>query len=254
MARGPVAADEWQLMQTTLLLMLVVLIPVFVLAVWIPWHYRAGNTNAHYAPDWAHSHALDLVVWLVPTAIVVALGVLTWQSTHRLDPYKPVGGAARPLPVQVVALDWNWLFIYPQQHIATVNKLVIPSGRPVDFDITSATVMDSFFIPRLGSQVYAMPGMTTRLNLEASRPGRYVGRNTQYSGRGFSDQRFRVIASSAKDFSHWIRQVRDGAPAMSESKLAYLLKAHASHPVESFGRVPDGLFARLRGRFNTSSR
>lgn len=248
-AKGPVASAQWQLMQTTVGLMLLVLIPVLVLVAWIPWHYRAGNHKARYAPQWGDSRRVDAVVWLVPSAIVIGLGALAWSSTHRLDPFKPLVSSQPALQVQAVALDWAWLFIYPDQRLATVNRLVVPSGRPIAIDLTSATVMNSFFIPRLGSQIYAMPGMTTRLHLQADQVGRYIGRNVQYSGQGFSDQHFSVQVLSVQHFNDWMTANKATGKSFSAGQLGKLLKPAANRPEQIFRDVPTDLFARLRNRF-----
>lgn len=249
--QGPVAAQQWDLMGITVGLMLLVLIPVFVLTIWIPWRYRATNRSARYTPDWSHSRAIDILVWLFPAAIVVALASLAWLSAHRLDPYQALPAAEAPLRVQVIGMDWKWLFIYPDRKVATVNYLILPVGRPVSFELTSATVTNSFFIPRLGSQIYAMPGMTTQLNLQADQTGSLMGRNTQYSGRGFADQQFPVSVVTASEFAHWQEQTQQTAPPLDAGQLERFLTPSADAEPQTFGYVPDGLFGQLRARFST---
>lgn len=247
--QGPVAGQERDLILIAAGLMLLVLIPVFGMTVWFAWHFRSGNKRATYMPKW-QSAIVDAVVWLVPTIIVVTLGIITWNYTHRLDPYKPLAGDRPPLKVQVVALDWKWLFIYPEQGIASVNQLVIPSGRPVSFDITSDTVMNSFFIPRLGGQIYAMAGMRTRLNLLADGPGTYLGENTQYSGRGFAFQHFEVQARPKKGFNAWVHKLEQGGKRLDWSAYQALAKPSMQEPVHHYAAVDEGLFRRVMAKYN----
>src|SRR5258707_7664185 len=186
--KGPIADAERGLLIDAFSVMLIVVVPVIVMAILFAWRYRASNRDARYEPTWAYSARIDAVVWLVPALIVIAVGVLLWRSTHKLDPYREIASSTPPLDVQVVAQDWKWLFIYPEQGIAVVNQLAFPSGRPVSLRITSDTVMNSFYIPALGGQIYAMAGMQTRLPLLADAPGRVPGRNLQYRGSGFRDR------------------------------------------------------------------
>ena len=168
---GPIAAQEKNLIIVATVLMLLIVVPVIGMIIAFTWRYRAGNTKHPYTPDWEHSNQIELVVWIVPCLIIIALGAVTWVSTHRLDPYRHIESNVKPLEVDVVSLDWKWLFIYPDQHVASVSQLAMPVGVPVRFHVTSATVMNSFFIPRLGTQIYTMPGMETKLSLMASQPG-----------------------------------------------------------------------------------
>ncbi|MCP5304739.1 MAG: ubiquinol oxidase subunit II [Chromatiaceae bacterium] len=249
---GPIALRERDLMLVAFGLMLIVLIPVFTMTAWFAWRYRATNIQANYAPDWS-STRLDVIVWLVPAAIVAVLAWLTWTSTHRLNPYKPIESDIPPLSIQVVALDWKWLFIYPQQGIATVNQLVIPVGRPVSFDITSNTVMNSFFIPQLGGQVYAMAGMRTELHLLADRPGTVFGENTQYSGRGFPYQHFEVTAKPAAEFDAWINDVKKRGGSLTQVHFETLARPSIREPVHWFGSVENGLFKHIINQFTTAT-
>ncbi|MCP4406393.1 MAG: ubiquinol oxidase subunit II, partial [Gammaproteobacteria bacterium] len=182
--KGPIALAERNLLFDATGLMLIVIIPVFALTFGFLWRYRASNKKARYEPDWSYNALLDAVIWLVPALIIITLGVLSWINTHKLDPYKQLSSSVDPLEVEVIAQDWKWLFIYPEQKIAVVNELVFPSGTPLNLKITSDTVMNSFFIPALGGQIYAMAGMQTQLHLLADEPGRFVGKNMQYSGDG----------------------------------------------------------------------
>ena len=173
--RGPVAADEYQLLQNATLVMLALIVPIIVLTLAFAWWFRAGNRRAKRRPDWSYSGALEVVNWMVPLMIILFLGGMGWVASHALDPAKPLESDQAPLEVQVVSLDWKWLFIYPEQKLASVNMLAIPAGRPVHFALTSASVMNSFFVPQLGSQIYTMGGMATQLNLMADKPGTYQG-------------------------------------------------------------------------------
>ncbi len=218
--KGPIALAERDLLFTAVVLMLIVVIPVFVMTFLFAWRYRASNTKARYTPDWTYSVPVDAVVWLVPAAIVIALSTLLWRNTHKLDPYRPIDPSVQPLQVEVIAQDWKWLFIYPAQGIAVVNQLVFPSGTPLSLRITSDTVMNSFYIPALGGQIYAMAGMQTRLHLLADAPGRFAGRNLQYSGSGFSDQHFEAMATSPDEFNAWVAKVKQSPDSSTQPAIA----------------------------------
>ena len=251
-AAGPVTATERDLLFRALAIMMIVVVPVFVLTIWISWRYRASNSSARYQPDWM-SHKVDAVIWAVPAAIVLVLGVYVWTYTHRLDPYKPLDPGVKPLKVDVVAEDWKWLFIYPQQNIATVNELAFPSGVPLDLTITSDTVMDAFFIPALGSQIYAMAGMKTHLHLLADKQGHYVGRNTMYSGAGFAYQRFSAIAMSKAGFKAWVAKVRHAPKTLDAASYASLAKPSAPYPVTYYASVAPGLFDHIIQKYRGAS-
>lgn len=251
---GPVGTAEKGIFLTAFALMLIVVLPVFAMLFFFAWRYRASNKRAFYAPGWASSRAIEVAVWTVPVLIVGALGYLTWTSTHALNPYRPLASAARPLDVDVVALNWKWLFIYPDQHIATVNELVIPADVPVSFRLTSETVMTSFFIPRLGTQIYAMPGMRTKLHLMADRPGVYTGLNYNFSGRGYSAMHFEVKAVSIQAFEQWAAQAKRGGQALDAAALRRLEKPSVANPVRSYSDVAPHLFARIVHRTMTADR
>ncbi len=211
--KGPIGAQEKDLIILAVLLMLIPVVPVIVMTLWFAWRYRASNTKATYAPDFEHSNRIEAVVWAIPTLIIIALGTVTWVSTHQLDPHKIVAPAdpaanLKPVEVEVVSLDWKWLFIYPDYGVASVNEMALPVGTPVHFKLTSATVMDSFFIPQLGSQIYTMTGMQTQLSLRADRPGTYEGVSANYSGSGFAGMKFNAIASDQAGFDAWIARAR----------------------------------------------
>jgi cytochrome o ubiquinol oxidase subunit 2 len=247
--KGPIARAERDLLFDAFGVMLIIVIPVVVLAVLFVWRYRASNTAARYDPDWSYSARIDAIIWLVPALIIVALGTLLWASTHKLDPYKALASAKAPLEVEVVAQDWKWLFIYPEQKIASVNELVFPSGAPLSLKITSDTVMNAFFIPALGGQIYAMAGMQTRLHLIADAPGRFLGRNTQYSGDGFSEQHFTAIAATRADFDAWVETVRQSPRKLDAAAYRDLAAPSISHPVTHFSAVDPGLFGEIIGKY-----
>jgi len=246
---GPVAAEDRTLIILTVALMLIVVVPVLVLTPLLAWRYRRGNAEADYQPRWDFSRKLEILVWGVPALIVLAIGWFAWTQSHALDPYRPLPGAQAPLEVQVVGLDWKWLFIYPEQGIASVNELVIPAGRPVRLDLTSDTVMLSLLVPKLAGQIYAMAGMRTQLNLLADRPGTFLGENTQYNGEGFQDQRFPVEAVSAAGFATWVGQVRAGGEALDAARYARLSAPSVMPGHERFASVEDGLFYRVIARY-----
>jgi len=229
---------------------LIAIIPVFVLTAWFAWRYRAANAKARYDPDWAYSGPIDAVVWSVPALIVVALGVLLWVNTHKLDPYKELASARPPLAVEVIAQDWKWLFIYPEQKIAVVNQLVFPSQTPLSLKLTSDTVMNSFFIPGLGGQIFAMAGMETRLNLLADSPGHFTGKNTQYSGRGFSDQHFEAVAVSQEDFDAWVAKVQQSPDRLDATAYQALAMPSRKHPVAYFSTVEPDLFYKTIAKYS----
>ena len=248
--KGPVALAERDLLFTAVVLMLVVIVPVFVMAFLFAWRYRSSNTHAHYAPDWSYSARIDAVIWLVPALIVIALGILLWSNTHKLDPYRRIDSAVQALEIDVVAQDWKWLFIYPRQEIAVVNQLVFPSRTPLSLRITSDTVMNSFFIPALGGQIYAMAGMQTRLQLLADAPGKFTGRNMQYSGAGFSDQHFEAIAASAEEFDAWLAKVRQSPRRLDQSAYRALAAPSRGHPVTYYSAVEPDLFDTIIAKYS----
>lgn len=250
--QGPIALAERNLLLTAAAVMLIVVIPVFVMAFWFTWRYRASHPDAPYTPHWSYSWRIDMVVWLVPAAIVVVLGYLVWTGTHRLDPYRRLVASRAPLRVDVVAEDWKWLFIYPEQKIAVVNQLVFPSDRPLSLRLTSDTVMNSFYIPGLGGQIYAMAGMQTRLHLRADRPGSFVGRNTQYSGVGFPDQYFAVHAVSAASFRTWVARAKRSPKTLDAAAYAALARPSARFPVTYYSAYAPGLFGRIIQHYTAS--
>jgi len=250
---GPIASKERTLLLATFGLMLLVLIPILVMTLGFAWNFRASNTNATYAPKWESSIRIELAVWLIPAAIVAVLAALTWIYTHRLNPYKPLDPGIASLEVQVIALDWKWLFIYPKLDIATVNRIAVPVDMPVSFAITSDTVMNSFFIPQLGGQIYAMAGMQTELHLLADKPGTYFGENTQYSGRGFPYQHFDVLAMTRGDFNGWVAKVKQSPNRLEAIQFQTLERPSVRHPVTFYGSVAPGLFDQVIHKFSSAT-
>src|SRR5438105_3667185 len=192
--KGPIASAERQILFNSLGIMLAIVIPTILATLGVAYWFRSSNRRARYMPDFVYSGRLELLVWSIPAMTVLLVGGVAWVGAHDLDPHKPITSAVKPVTVQVVSLDWKWLFIYPDQGIATVNQLTIPAGTPINLELTSSGVMNSFFVPQLGSQIYTMPGMMTRLQLQADHPGAYRGLSAQYSGEGFADMRFAVDA------------------------------------------------------------
>ncbi len=240
---GPVASATRHEFLRVCVIMLFVIGPVLLLVPAIAWHYRLSNTRSAYRPQWGFSWGLEGLIWIPPTAIVVILAVFLWRDTHRLDPYRPLPGDV--LEVRAIAADWKWIFIYPSQRIATVNRLVIPAGRPVHLELTSATVMQSILMPRLAGQIYAMAGMRTQLALQADAPGSFFGENVQFNGMGFQNEKFTVDAKDPTDFANWVAEVRaqpsrlDGAEYERLSRRSTL-----PHPL-AFGAVEPDLFDRV---------
>jgi cytochrome o ubiquinol oxidase subunit 2 len=239
---GPVAAAEKTILINSTAIMLAIIIPTMIATVAVAWWFRAGNKKAKYRPDWEYSGAVELVVWSIPALTVILLGGIAWIGAHDLDPYKPLESKAEPLEVQVVSLDWKWLFIYPDQGIATVNQIVVPAGVPVHYSLTSATVWNAFFVPQLGSMIYTMPRMTTQLNLMADKPGVYDGLSSQYSGDGFSGMRFKVHAVPPQQFAAWAQGARGQGKALDQSAYDQLVKPSSYVKPMIYGAVAPGLF------------
>lgn len=220
--KGPVAQEQQWLIIVSFAIMLIVVIPVLIMSVWFPYKYRSDNTDEEYLPNWSHSNRIELVVWSVPVLIIVALGYLTYVTSHSLDPRKPIESDQPTMVIQVVAMDWKWLFIYPEYDIATVNEMAMVVHRPVEFLITSDSTMNSFFIPNLGSMIYAMSGMENRLHLMASEPGIYPGMSTNYSGYGFSGMKFNAIATDQNSFNQWVEQIQKSSNVLTSDAVEQL--------------------------------
>ena len=239
--KGQVGIDEKNLILIATGLMLLVVIPVIVMTLYFAWKYRDTQTHEIYAPKWAHSNRIEAVVWAVPIIIVIILGVITWESTHKLDPYKPLEG--KHMTVEVVSLNWKWLFIYPEQGIASVNELVFPANVPVEYKITSESTMNSFFIPQLGSQIYSMAGMQTKLHLVANEPGTFKGFSANYSGAGFTGMKFNAIATPTQaDFDKWVSDIKAKGNKLTKASYYELAEASENNPVTYYGDVEDDLF------------
>src|SRR5437762_4620520 len=243
--QGPIASAERLLLINSTAIMLVVVVPVILATLGFAWWYRSSNARASRGPDWAYQGAVEFVVWSIPALVVILLGGVNWIGSHQLDPRAPIPGNVKPLRVDVVALDWKWLFIYPDQGIAAVNQLVVPAGTPVQFRLTSATVMNSFFIPQLGSQIYTMGGMTTHLNLLADKPGEYPGFSANFSGDGFAEMRFIAKAVPAGDFNAWVTQVRGSGSALDDAGFAALAKPSKAVPPATYRSVEPNMFERI---------
>lgn len=248
---GDVAQQQGNLVVISTILMLLIIVPVMLLTVFFAWKYREANREARYEPEWSHSTQLELAIWGAPLLIIICLGALTWVGTHLLDPYRPLARTApgqpvpadtRPLEVQVVALDWKWLFIYPEYGIATVNELAAPVDRPIRFRISSSSVMNSFYVPALAGQIYAMPAMETKLHAVFNRPGDYRGFSANYSGAGFSGMRFDARGMTAADFDQWVGQVRGDARTLDRTAYLELAKPSENVVKTHFGQVERGLF------------
>ncbi|MBN3755003.1 ubiquinol oxidase subunit II [Paraburkholderia sp. Tr-20389] len=248
--KGPIGAAEKSLIATSTWAMLIVVIPVIFLTLLFAWRYRASNKSAEYRPNWSHSTAIEVAVWTIPALIILFLAVLTWKSTHELDPYKPLESNVKPINVEVVALDWKWLFIYPDLGVASVNQLAIPVGTPVNFRITSDTVMNSFFIPQLGGQIYAMAGMQTRLHLLAEEPGDYAGTSANFSGKGFSDMKFRTLAETPEEFNAWVAKARASTDHLDMDRYYKVAQPEEKAPVSYFSSVDPKLFNNIVARYN----
>ncbi|HEF4758675.1 TPA: ubiquinol oxidase subunit II [Pseudomonas putida] len=240
--KGQVGLDERNLIITATLLMLLVVIPVIVMTFLFAWKYRASNTSATYTPKWNHSTKIEIAVWAVPIMIIIALGYVTYKSTHALDPYKPLESDVKPVTIEVVALDWKWLFIYPEQGIATVNKIVFPAHTPINFRITSDAVMNSFFIPALGGQIYAMAGMQTKLHLIANENAEMDGISANYSGAGFTGMKFKAISTTQEEFDAWVSEVKKAPKKLEQAEYAALAKQSQNNPVELYSSVTPNLF------------
>jgi cytochrome o ubiquinol oxidase subunit II len=254
---GDIAAQQAQLVVTSTLLMLLIIVPVIVLTLLFAWRYRQSNTDAPYSPDWDHSTKLELVIWGAPLLIVIALGALTWISTHKLDPYRPLdridaerplAPGVQPLEVQVVALDWKWLFLYPEQGIATVNELAAPVDRPIRFRITASTVMNAFYIPALAGQIYAMPGMETTLHAVINQAGVYDGFSANYSGAGFSHMRFKFQGLSNADFAQWVERNKAAGSRLDRAGYLALEQPSEKEPVRRYASVASGLYDAILNR------
>jgi len=242
---GPVAAQEKQLLINSTAIMLAIIIPTMIATVAIAFWFRRGNKKATYLPDWEYSGAVEMVVWGIPVLTIMLLGGITWIASHALDPAKPLESPNKPINVQVVSLDWKWLFIYPDQGVATVNQLVVPAGTPVNFQLTSATVWNVFWVPQMGTMIYTMPRMSTRLHLQADRLGVYDGLSGHFSGDGFAGMQFKVHAVPPQQFAGWAQSSRGAKPVLDGRAYAELTKPSSYVKPMTYSNVAPGLYGAI---------
>lgn len=248
--KGSIADQQTNLLIFASALSLIVVIPVFTLAIYISWKYRASNKSAKYSPEKDGNRLLETTWWLIPSILIVILSVVTWKTSHQLDPFKPLEAEnTKPLKVQVVALEWKWLFIYPEQNIATVNYVQFPEKTPVNFEITADAPMNSFWIPQLGGQIYAMSGMTTKLHLIADQPGEYDGRSANLSGEGFSGMKFKAKSSSQSDFDSWINEVKQKPDKLTAAEYVKLAKPSSNTPPLFYSSCEKGLYGSIINKY-----
>jgi len=248
---GDIAVQQRNLIIAATALMLLVIVPVIALTFIFAWRYRASNTDATYDPDWHHSTQLEVVIWTIPLLIIIALGAMTWVSTHTLDPFRPlsrlapkrpVPAEAKPLRVEVVALDWKWLFIYPELGVASLNEMAAPVDVPITFRITSSSVWNTFSVPALAGMIYAMPGMETQLNAVMNKEGEFTGLSGHYSGSGFSRMTFNFRGLSQQGFDEWVAKAKASETPLDRAAYLKLDKPSEAEPVRFFGSVENGLY------------
>jgi cytochrome o ubiquinol oxidase subunit 2 len=251
---GDIAQQQADLIVVSTVLMLLIIVPVVLLSLYFAWHYRQSNTAAKYDPEWHHSTRLEVVIWSAPLAIIIALGSITWISTHKLDPFRPldridaeraIPAGTKPLEVDVVALDWKWLFFYPEYGVATVNEMAAPVDRPITFKITASSVMNSFYVPALAGMIYAMPGMETKLHAVINKEGVFDGLSANYSGPGFSHMRFKFHSLNQQGFDGWIAQVKQNGTALNRDTYLKLEKPSEKEPVRYYANFEDGLYSAI---------
>lgn len=243
--KGVIGKKECDLIITASLLMLIVVIPVFILTWFFAWRYRESNVKAKHAPDWEHNNIAEYCWWGVPLIIIAVLAVITWKSSHELNPFKPIETGKKPLVIQVVALQWKWLFIYPEQEIATINFVQFPEQTPLNFEITSDAPMNSFWIPQLGGQIYAMPAMRTKLHLIANEPGTFRGASANLSGEGFAGMAFTAKASSQEEFDHWVQSVKTSQKHLTIDEYNQLVEPSEYHPMTTYVLMQEQLFEQI---------
>lgn len=247
--KGTIADQQRDLLYLSVLLMLIVVVPVYLLIFFIVWRYREGNTKAKYDPHWAHDNALEFAWWAIPCVIIAILAWVTWQTSHSLDPYRPIESDVRPVKIQVVALDWKWLFIYPEEGIATINYVRFPEQTPIEFSITADAPMNAFWIPDLGGQIYAMTGMASKLHLMANGVDTYQGLSSNFSGRGFSNMRFTAESSSRADFDEWVRATKESASILDWRAYQRLAEPTENNSVVYYGKTDPEIFNRILMQF-----
>jgi cytochrome o ubiquinol oxidase subunit II len=245
---GPIGRDEKTILIDSLAIMLAIVIPTILATLVTAWWYRASNARARHLPQWSFSGGIELLVWFVPMMVIILLGGVTWIGSHRLDPSQPLASGNPPIDIQVVSLDWKWLFIYPNQGIASLNQLVVPTGVPIRFSLTSASVLNAFFVPQLGSMIYTMNGMVTHLNLQADDPGVYRGLSSHFSGDGFSDMHFELRAISPDRFGQWVTATQGAGAMLNSSAYGALTRQSVNLPASTFGGVESELFNSIVSR------
>ncbi len=245
---GPVAAAERTILLDSVAIMLVIVVPTIAATIAFAWWFRAGNSRARYLPAWEYSGELELLVWSIPALVVLFLGGIAWLGSHELDPARKLVSSERAVEIQVVSLDWKWLFIYPELGIASINRIVAPAGVALHFDITSASVLNVFFVPRLGSEIYSMYGMTTELNLQADQPGDYPGLSAHFSGDGFPGMAFELHAVTAQQFAAWVATTRESGPALDDTAYRRLLRQSRDIAPYTYREVRDSLFHDIVGQ------
>ncbi len=251
--KGPIARQERNLIYTALALSLIVVIPVYSLAIIFAVRYREGNTKAKYSPNLSGNRIAETIWWIVPSIIILILAVITWRSSHTLDPYRPIVSKNKPLTIQVVALDWKWLFIYPQQNVASVNLFEFPENTPLDFEITSDAPMNSFWIPQLGGQIYAMPGMSTQLHLLASSQGSFDGSSANISGKGFAGMTFTAKSTSAQTFQNWLMATKHSSTKLGLQQYDKLMQPSENNPPSYYSLADSNLYYSIIDKYVAQS-
>jgi cytochrome o ubiquinol oxidase subunit 2 len=254
-SHGTIAIEESSLILISFIMMLFVIFPVIFMTIYFSIKYRSTNINQIYKPNWSYSKKIEIVVWTIPICIVSFLAFLAWSYSHKLEPKKSIPSFYKPIKIDAIALDWKWLFIYPDYHIATINEIMFPVDRPITFRITSNSVMNAFFIPSLGSQIYAMPGMVTQLNLIANHPGKYKGISSNYSGNGFSNMKFTAI-SVLKDafFIDWVKKIKHSSKKLSTMKNFNIISVpNKNYSIEYFSDVKKNLFDKIINQFSVKN-
>ena len=247
--KGMIGQKESDLIITASLLMLIVVIPVLIITWAFAWKYRKGNSGSHHAPDWEHNYIAECCWWGVPVVIIIILAVITWKSTHELNPFTPIRNDKKPVVIQVVALQWKWLFIYPEEKIATINFIQFPEKTPIDFEITADAPMNSFWIPQLGGQIYAMPAMRSKLHLIADEPGVFRGLSSNISGTGFAKMTFTAKASSQEAFEQWVQSVKQSGQTLTLEEYNRLIPPTERNPVTYYMLGEEGLFDQIMMKY-----
>lgn len=248
-AKGIIAAKERDLIITATLLMLLIIVPVLFMALFIPWRYRATNTKARYTPDWDSNRLYESLWWGLPILIILVLSVIIVRSSHELDPFKRLTSTKTPVTIQVVATEWKWLFIYPDERIATINYIQFPEDTPINFQITSDASMNSFWIPQLGGQIYAMTGMSTKLHLMASETGSFRGSSANLSGEGFAGMKFTAKSSSRADYNSWVDEVKRSKNKLTIDEYARLAEPTKNNPTKYFGWEDQALYSTIINKY-----